>query len=227
MLVLLIEDHRLLAQNIIDYLESEKINVDYASQGLQGLELARTQQYDAILLDINLPNLDGFTVCERLRTEDQIDTPILMLTARDELEDKLMGFERGADDYLVKPFEYRELVARLQALIKRHRGEVTHKRFIQGELILDTGTQQVWRQGQPIVVSPTGFKILRLLMRESPHVVTREALQHEVWGEDVPDTDALRSHIYNLRKVLDHPFDYELIQTVKGVGLKLITGLIP
>lgn len=222
MLVLLIEDHRLLAQNIMDYLESEQINVDYAANGIQGLTLATTQSYDAILLDINLPGLDGFSVCTRLRTEYQMDIPILMLTARDELEDKLMGFERGADDYLIKPFEYRELVARLQALVKRHRGEVTHKRLVLGELVLDTGTQQVWRNGQEIITSPTGFKILRLLMRESPQVVTREVLQRELWGDDAPDTDALRSHIYNLRKVLDHPFERELIQTVKGVGLKLI-----
>lgn len=223
MLVLLVEDHRLLAQTIIDYLESETITVNYAANGLQGLNLARTQQHDAILLDINLPDLDGFTLCERLRTVEQIDTPILMLTARDELADRLIGFERGADDYLIKPFEYRELVARIHALVKRHRGEVTHKRLVLGELVLDTGTQQVWRQGQEIIVSPTGFKILRLLMRESPQVVTRETLQREVWGEDVPDTDALRSHIYNLRKVLDHPFECELIQTVKGVGLKLVS----
>ncbi|MBK8455383.1 MAG: response regulator transcription factor [Thiofilum sp.] len=221
MLVLLIEDHRLLAENIIDYLASEQIEVDYAANGLQGLELAVTHAHDAILLDINLPIIDGFTLCQRLRSEYNVDTPILMLTARDELQDKLTGFERGADDYLIKPFEYRELVARIQALVKRHRGEVTQKRLVLGGLELDTGTQQVWRNGQEIIVSPTGFKILRLLMREHPQVVTRELLQREVWGSDIPDTDALRSHLYNLRKVLDHPFERELIQTVKGVGLKL------
>lgn len=221
MLVLLIEDHRLLAENIIDYLASEQIEVDYAANGLQGLELAVTHAHDAILLDINLPIIDGFTLCQRLRSEYNVDTPILMLTARDELQDKLTGFERGADDYLIKPFEYRELVARIQALVKRHRGEVTHKRLVLEGLELDTGTQQVWRNGQEIIVSPTGFKILRLLMREHPQVVTRELLQREVWGSDIPDTDALRSHLYNLRKVLDHPFERELIQTVKGVGLKL------
>lgn len=221
MLVLLVEDHRLLAENIIDYLGSENIEVDYAANGIQGLTLAHTQSYDAILLDINLPGLDGFTLCQKLRADYNVDIPILMLTARDELDDKLTGFERGADDYLIKPFEYRELVARIQALVKRHRGEVTQKRLVLGELVLDTGTQQVWRNGKEIIVSPTGFKIIRLLMREHPQVVTRELLQREVWGSDVPDTDVLRSHLYNLRKVLDHPFERELIQTVKGVGLKL------
>ncbi len=224
MLILLVEDHRLLAETISDYLATEDIETDYAANGLQGLELAQGQTHDAIILDVNLPGIDGFTLCQRLRQDFSIDTPILMLTARDQLEDKLTGFEHGADDYLVKPFDNQELLARLYALVKRHRGEVTSKRSQLGDLTLDTGTQQVWRADKEVIVSPTGFRILRILMREAPHIVSREALQHELWGTTLPDTDALRSHIYNLRKALN-PLAGEagddLIQTVKGVGLRL------
>ena len=221
MLVLLVEDHRLLAETLIDYLATESIEVDYAANGLAGLERARSQPFDAIILDVNLPGMDGFTICQKLRQTYQIDTPILMLTARDQLQDKLTGFEQGADDYLVKPFENQELVMRLQALVKRHRGEVTQKKLQVGDLTLDVGSQQVWRAGQLIELSPTCFRILTILVREYPQVVTREAIEQELWGSDVPDTDVLRSHIYNLRKGVDHPFDSAMIQTVKGVGLKL------
>lgn len=221
MLVLLIEDHRLLAETIMDYLNSEAIEVDYAATGLHGLQLATQQAYDALILDINLPDIDGFAVCQRLRQQYGLDLPILMLTARDQLQDRLQGFAQGADDYLVKPFANQELVARLQALVKRNRGQVVNKRLSLGDLTVDTSTQQVWRAGQEVIVSPTSFKILRILMRESPAIVSREALQHELWGSDIPDTDALRSHLYNLRKALNQPEQTELIQTVKGVGFKL------
>lgn len=221
MLVLLIEDHRLLAETLIDYLNSDGIEVDYAATGLQGLSLATQHTYDALILDINLPDLDGFSVCQRLRQQYGLDMPVLMLTARDELTDRLQGFAQGADDYLVKPFANQELVARLHALVKRNRGQVVHKRISLGDLSLNTKTQQVWRAGQEVIVSPTAFKILRILMREAPAIVSREVLQNEVWGKDIPDTDALRSHLYNLRKALNQPGQPELIHTVKGVGFKL------
>ena len=221
MLVLLVEDHRLLAETLIDYLATESIEVDYASNGLAGLERARSQVFDAIILDVNLPGMDGFTICQQLRQTYQIDTPILMLTARDQLQDKLTGFEQGADDYLVKPFENQELVVRLLALVKRHRGEVTQKQLKVGDLVLDVGSQQVWREGRLIDLSPTCLRILTVLVREYPQVVSREAIEQALWGSDVPDSDVLRSHIYNLRKGVDHPFDSAMIQTVKGVGLRL------
>jgi DNA-binding response OmpR family regulator len=222
MLVLLVEDHRLLAETLSDYLATEDIDVDYASNGTQGLELARSQPFDAIILDVNLPGMDGFTICRELRQTYKIDTPVLMLTARDQLQDKLTGFEHGADDYLVKPFENQELVVRLKALVKRHRGQVTTKQLTVGDLVLDVGSQQITRAGQAVEVSPTCFRILNILVREYPQVVTREAIEQELWGSDVPDTDVLRSHIYNLRKGVDNPFDTPMIQTVKGVGLRLV-----
>ena len=222
MLVLLVEDHRLLAETLMDYLESESIDVDYAANGLQGLEIARSQTFDAIILDVNLPGIDGFTICEQLRQTYKVDTPILMLTARDQLEDRIKGFENGADDYLIKPFESQELVMRLKALVKRDRGQVTEKLLTVGSLKLDTGKMQIWRDDELIEVSPTSFKILNILVRAYPEVVTREQIEQELWGSDVPDTDTLRSHVYNLRKAVDHPFDQAMIQTVKGVGLKLV-----
>ena len=221
MMILLVEDHHLLAETIMDYLTSENIEVDYAARGLHGLELATRNKYDAIVLDINLPEIDGFSICRQLRENHNIDTPVLMLTARDTLDDKLTGFNTGADDYLIKPFANQELVARLTALMKRHRGEVALKRTEIGDLALDSSSQRVWRNGKELMLSPTGFRILRILMRESPAVVNRATIQQELWGNDIPDTDVSRSHIYNLRKVVDHPFEFAMIQTVKGIGLRL------
>ena len=222
MIVLLVEDHRPLAQTTTSFLESEGFEVDYAADGLSALNIASTNNYDALILDLMLPKLDGYSICRELRTQGKIDTPILMLTARDTLEDKLQGFQEGADDYLVKPFEQRELLARLNALIKRSRGEVSSKRMQVADLTLDTGTIQAWREGQEIQLSPTGYRILRILMRESPNVVERDAIEHELWGDAIPDSDVLRSHLYNLRKAVDLPFEKPLIQTIKGVGFKLV-----
>ena len=224
MIVLLVEDHRPLAQTTTSFLEAEGFEVDYAADGLSALNIASANVYDAIILDLMLPKLDGYSICHELRNTSKIDTPILMLTARDTLEDKLKGFELGADDYLVKPFEQRELLARLHALIKRQRGEVSSKRLQIGDLVLDTGTMQTWRAGKELTLSPTGYRILRILMRESPNVVSRDAIEQELWGDAVPDSDVLRSHLYNLRKSVDSPYDQALIQTIKGVGFKLVDG---
>jgi DNA-binding response OmpR family regulator len=205
-------------------LEAAGFVIDYAADGLQAIQLATTQVFDAIILDVMLPGIDGFSVCQRLRDEFNLDTPILMLTARDQIEDKLEGFEHGADDYLVKPFVMAELVARVTALVNRKRGEMANTQISLGDLSLDSRTRKVSRAGQDIILSPTGFRILRILLRESPAVVSRDALENELWGDEVPDSDALRSHIYILRKAIDRPFEDEhgaLIKTIKGVGLKI------
>ena len=221
MLILLVEDHRLLAETLIDFLATESIETDYAANGMLALQLATEQSYDALILDINLPGMDGYSVCRYLREDYQQDTPILMLTARDELQDKLTGFAKGADDYLIKPFDNEELLARLHAMVKRHRGEMTAKQLTVGSLQLDAGSQQVRREGQPVNLSPTGFNILKVLMREYPDVVSRAAIEQELWGDEAPDSDALRSHIYTLRKAVDQPFAEPMIKTVKGVGICL------
>lgn len=220
--ILLVEDHQDLAEAVGAYLESSGFTMDYAYDGLSALHLGATQNYDAIILDIMLPGINGLEICARLRTEVRIATPILMLTARDQLEDKLQGFQQGADDYLVKPFDMPELEARLNALIRRQRGELDKAVYKVHDLQLDTRTMQVTRQGQAIHLSPTGLRILRILMRESPNLVTREQLEKELWGDLTPDSDTLRSHVYKLRKAIDKPFSEGLLETQQGLGLRLV-----
>ena len=219
--LLLVEDHNDLANTVIQSLESAGFTMDYAANGPQGLQLATTEVFDTIILDIMLPGIDGLEICEKLRNEYGIDTPVLMLTARDELGDKLAGFEHGADDYLVKPFQMAELVARVTSLVKRKRGSVGSPVREIRDLLIDTSTMTVRRAGKKITLSPIAFNILNILMRESPSIVSRESIENELWGEEPPDSDALRSHIYTLRKAVDRPFDSEMIKTIKGVGLKI------
>jgi len=219
--VLLIEDHRDIAESIIDYLEPRGFAVDYAGDGIGGLHLAVTQNYDVIVLDVGLPGADGFVVCRKVREEARRDTPILMLTARDTLEDKITGLEAGADDYLVKPFEIRELEVRMRSLVRRHRGATARESYRVGDLTLDLSTLQVTRSGRPLVVTPIGLRLLTVLMRASPRVVSRTDLEREVWGDVPPDSDALRSHLYNLRKAIDRPFDHPLLHTVSARGYRL------
>ena len=219
--ILIVEDHSDLAANIGDFLEAGGFTVDFAANGPAAVQLAASNHYDAVVLDIMLPGFDGYEVCNRLRNQLGLGIPVLMLTARDTLDDKLTGFDSGADDYLVKPFELKELEARIHALIRRQRGELESSTLAIGDLQFNTQTMQVSRAEQALKLSPTGLKILRLLMRESPKIVTREQIEMEVWGDDTPDSDALRSHLYSLRKTIDKPFDQQLLHTIPGVGFKL------
>jgi DNA-binding response OmpR family regulator len=219
--LLLIEDHRDIAESIVDFLEPRGYAVDYAADGITGLHLAVTHSYDVIVLDVGLPGIDGLAVCRKLREEARRDTPVLMLTARDTLEDKITGLDAGADDYLVKPFEVRELEARLRSMVRRQRGAVARETFAIGDLTLDLSTLQVRRGGQSITLTPIGFRLLAALARASPRVVSRRDLEREVWGEVPPDSDALRSHLYNLRKAIDRPFDRPLLHTVAAAGYRL------
>ena len=219
--VLLVEDNRDLAATVGMFLENEGYQVEYASNGEWAYEMAQTEEYDVIVLDIMLPKMDGFEVCRRLRTDANIDTPILMLTARDQLDDKSTGFSLGADDYLVKPFDLPELSMRIKAMVRRMRGDVIQSVLQVGTLILDDKNRSVTRDGQPIKLTPVGYRILKILMRSSPNVVKRKDLIRELWGDELPDTDALRSHLYQLRKMVDKPFDSELIRTVAGVGFQV------
>jgi DNA-binding response OmpR family regulator len=218
--VLLIEDNRDLAGNLLDHLEACGHRVDWAADGLSGLHLASSKTFDAIVLDLGLPGLDGIGLCRRLR-EEGIATPILVLTARGELDDKLLGLEVGADDYLVKPLSLRELEARLRAHARRAAGGLERQRLQVGDLILDERTHQVSRQGKKIVLAPFDYQLLRLLMRASPAVVTRERLEAALWGDDPPDSDALRAHIHRLRQAIDRPFDVPLLHTIPHVGYRL------
>ena len=219
--ILLVEDHQDIAEMLYAYLERRGFSLDYAADGVTGLHLAVTNHYDVIVLDLMLPGMDGLSLCRKLRQDARDDTPVLMLTARDTLDDKVTGLETGADDYLVKPFEVRELEARVRALIRRRQGAGAPQRLRVGDLELDLGTLVARRAGQELTLTPIGLKLLTVLMRSSPRVVSRRELEREVWGDGLPDSDALRSHLYNLRKAIDRPFDKPLLRTIQGAGYRL------
>ncbi len=216
---LLVEDNVSLAETVIAFFDLEGIDCDYASTGSQGLELALSNDYQAILLDINLPRMNGLDVCEALRNQG-VDVPVLMLTARDTLEDKLAGFDAGTDDYLVKPFELSELAARVKALAKR-RSSLAQILEV-GPLVMDLSLKTVSREGETLNLTPTCWKLLELLMRESPNVVSRQKMQNAIWSEpDIPDSNVLKVHLYKLRQQVDKPFATKLIQTVATHGVAL------
>tara|TARA_R110000868_G_scaffold159736_3_gene388835 strand:+ start:35236 stop:35919 length:684 start_codon:yes stop_codon:yes gene_type:complete len=218
--ILVIEDNRDILANVLDYLQLKGFSVDCAQDGLSGLHLASTGHYDLIVLDIMLPGIDGYQVCKRLREDGRNEVPILMLTARDALDDRLQGLQAGADDYLIKPFALSELVARIEAILRRSQG--SRKRQLKvADLVYDLDTLHVSRAGQPLKLNPLGLKLLAVLMQKSPAVVRREALEDALWGDDCPDSDSLRSHIHQLRQVLDKPFACPLLHTLHGVGYRL------
>ena len=219
--ILMVEDHYELASTLCEFLEEHNFVVDHARNLDVARQLLKQHPYHILLLDINLPDGTGYDLCEWLRNEQGLDLPVLMLTARDTLDDKLKGFRAGTDDYLVKPFDFNELVYRVRALIKRSLGEVSNSQIIIHDLTLDPALQQITRAGQMIELPPIQFKLLKLLMRNSPKVLTKQEIMLELWGDEEPESDALRSHIYNLRKMVDKPFEQKLIHTVSGVGLKI------
>lgn len=220
MRVLIVEDNRNLAANVADYLQSRGHVVDLAMDGVTGLHLAVTGSFDAIVLDLGLPGLDGTELCQRLRAA-QLATPILMLTARGELEDRIGGLELGGDDYLVKPVPLRELETRIRALVRRAQGGLPQPRLQVADLVLDERTMAVTRAGHPIALARLDYQLLRILMREAPAVVPRARLEAELWGDEPPETDALRAHIHVLRRAIDHPFSAPLLHTVHSVGYRL------
>ena len=221
MRILIIEDNPDIAANLGDYLEDQGHTVDFAGDGVTGLHLAVVGDFDAIVLDLALPGMDGLDVCRKLRSEADKDTPVLMLTARDRLEDKLAGFETGADDYLVKPFELQEVAARLKVLTARGRRRSSRELRV-GELTFNPDTLSVKRAGTEIYLNPIGLKLLQCLMNASPNVVSRGELEMEVWGEEMPDSDSLRVHIHSLRSAIDKPFGSQMIQTRHGIGYRLV-----
>lgn len=217
----MVEDHYELASTLCEFLEAHGFVIDHARNLFTARNLLKNNPYHILLLDINLPDGSGYDLCQWLRTEQGIDIPVLMLTARDTLDDKIKGFSSGTDDYLIKPFDFNELVMRVRALIKRSTGEVSNSKLQIHDLILDSSQQTIQRAGKSIELPPIQFKLLKLLMRNSPKVITKQEIIIELWGDAEPESDALRSHIYNLRKMVDKPFNQKLIHTVSGVGLKV------
>ena len=218
MRVLIVEDNADIASNIGDYCEAQGWTVDYAMDGLVGLHLAGTEPCEVIVLDLGLPALDGLELCLRLRSQGRIETPVLMLTARDTLDDKLEGFRAGADDYLVKPFALQELAARVEALARRRRSSAVLR---VADLELDPGSLIARRSGRRLDLTPVGLRILRRLMEASPNVLTRGDLEETIWKGEPPDEATLRSHIYQLRHAIDRPFPRPLLQTVHGIGYRI------
>lgn len=219
--VLIVEDSQDLAANIADYLEAKGYLVDVAMDGVTGLHLAVTQPHDVIVLDLMLPGIDGLTLCRRLRQDAKSAVPILMLTARDTLDDKAAGFGEGADDYMVKPFELRELDLRLRALARRARSSETLNRLQVADLVFDLDTLSVQRAGQAVSLPVLPLKILELLMKRTPSVVWRRDIERAVWGDSPPDSDSLRVHMHTLRSAIDPPGLPPLLHTVRGVGYQL------
>lgn len=218
--LLIVEDNPDLLENLSDFFEARGHVVDLAYNGLAGLRFARENRYDVIVLDLMLPGMDGLEVCARLRSEE-CDTPILLLTARDTLGDKLKGFDCGADDYLVKPFALTELEARITALLRRSRGQAARVLLTVEDLSFDLDRLKVERAGRRIDLGPIPLRILELLMRRSPAVVRREELERAVWGNDPPDSDALRAHMHALRSVVDRKTSVPLVHTLRGIGYQL------
>ncbi|MEZ9396890.1 response regulator transcription factor [Vibrio splendidus] len=219
--ILVVEDNIELQGIIADFLEVKEAVTDFASDGEQGFKLAMKNDFDAIILDIMLPKLDGIQVASKLR-QNGITTPILMLTALNGQEDLLSGFDSGVDDFVTKPFKFPELEARLCALIKRNKGLVAQKTLSFGEVTIDEKTHTASRGGQTLTLTPILFQILRELVKAQGGVVSRESLIYMLWGDDIPDKDVLRSHIYLLRNVLDKPFNFPMLKTIPKHGFQLI-----
>ena len=222
MRVLIVEDDPTIAANLYDFLETRGHAVDAAGDGVTGLHLAVTHPFDAIVLDLGLPGMDGATLCRKLREEARLDTPVLMLTARDTLEDKLAGFEQGADDYLVKPFALREVEARLEALHKRRSGRTASRALQAGDITLDPATLAIRFAGAEIRLPRKCIHLLETLMMHAGNVVLRAELENAVWGSAQEKSDTLRSHMHVLRRALRAAGGYDPIETIHAIGYRLI-----
>lgn len=220
MRVLVVDDNRDICRNIADYLELSGHVLDFAYTGPHALRVALVGEYDVIVLDLMLPGMDGLDVCRELRAGAKSEVPVLMLTARDTLPDKLDGFRAGTDDYLVKPFAMQELLARLRALHDRRKGRRAQQ-LVVGDLTLDKGTREVSRGGRRVALNPMGFRILEKMMEASPTVVTRAELETLLWGDECPESDALRSHLYQLRRAIEESRGERVLHTVHGFGYRL------
>lgn len=221
MRILVVEDNHALVASIFEYFEARGHVLDAAPDGATALYVLEKNEYDALVIDWGLPRMDGMAVVGQYRREHGKALPILMLTARAELDDKLEGFRSGVNDYLTKPFAMPELEARLLALVDRP-GAAPERRVLRvGDLKLDLATHEVTRAGHPIRLYRACRKLLEALMRASPAVVPREDLAYVLWGDAPPDTDLLRSHMYELRRAVDGPFECKLLHTVPREGYRL------
>jgi DNA-binding response OmpR family regulator len=218
--ILIIEDNPTIARQLGEFLSAHRWQVDFAQNAGLGIQLALEQIYDVVLLDLHLPDMDGLLVCEQIKSRASVVPPILMLTARDSFEDKAAGFHCGADDYLTKPFDLRELVLRCEALSRRHNLHQPKSMHL-GDLLLDTKNKIAWHRSEKLELTSIGFQILEVLVKSYPNVCLRSLLIHQLWGDNPPESDALKSHIYALRKCLDKSFAKPMIKTLMNLGYKL------
>lgn len=220
MRILLVEDDSSVSGFIVKGLREERYAVDLATDGETGLAMAEITPYDVVILDVMLPKMNGFDICRRLRAQRHT-TPILLLTARDAIEDRVTGLDTGADDYLTKPFAFAELLARIRALLRRGSAQPT-PHIIIADLELDPVSHRVWRAGQEIVLTNKEYSLLEYLMRNTGRVLSRTAITEHVWDihyESV--TNIVDVHIKTLRSKMDREFSPQLIHTVRGVGYVL------
>ena len=218
--ILVVEDHAPLRAQIVALLLQAGHRVDEAADGRLALRSLLVDPPDLLLLDLGLPGLDGVSLCAQLRQQAPQHVPVLMLTAHDALADKLEGFAAGADDYLVKPFASEELLARVQALLRRKTVGQDYLLRI-GSLQIDRRAQEAHREGQRLALPPTAYAILLQLAEAWPRALTRSALIHRIWDDEAPDSDPLRTHLYTLRQQLDRPYAKPMLVTVHGVGFRL------
>lgn len=220
MKVLIVDDNHNIAETIADYLELEGMTIDCAYHGEAALNLVKENHYDVIIMDIMMPKLDGINAVKKLREEQFCNTPILFLTAKDQLEDKIAAFKAGGDDYLLKPFAMEELCLRLYALSNRGpRQDIGELKF--ADITINTRTDEVRRAETEIKLSRIQLKILKLLMRQAPSIVSRQEVIESIWGDETPSSDALRSHIYGLRNALDKGFETSRLETIHGQGYRI------
>lgn len=213
-----------LACSIGEWFELDGHSCDYAADGRQALAIISDSVFDVILLDVSLPYIDGLEVAHHIREQGNT-TPILMLTARDAIEDRVTGLEAGADDYVVKPFALAEVAARVRVLSKRRTGEVQRLKI--GSLELLINEHRVRRENREIELSPIGWRLLETLARSSPSPVDRETLSFAAWGDEPPEANNLKVQMFKLRKAVDKPFKTSIIKTVKGRGYYLCSTDLP
>lgn len=216
----MIEDEKKVVSFVKAGLKSEGFTVETAVDGEEGLFKAEQDQYDIIILDVLLPKIDGITLCKKLRAENKL-TPIIMLTAKDSVEDRVRGLNAGADDYLTKPFSFAELLARIKALTRRHKAGLGEELKL-ADLTLKPETFEVKRAGQPIALSATEFKLLKYLLENTNRVVSKALILENVWGYDFsPESNVVDVYIKYLRDKIDKGFKKPLIQTIRGLGYRL------
>ncbi|AXA90842.1 response regulator transcription factor [Massilia sp. YMA4] len=222
--ILVVEDHATIARQVVDFLDGLGWQTDHAATGALAIDLATREpcgaQYDVIVLDLNLPDMDGLDVCRAIKQRAPRNVPVLMLTARDAFEDKARGFHGGADDYLTKPFDLRELALRCEALARRGRLHVSQVLEV-GPLTLLAAERRALCHGQPLALTHSGYRILSLLAEAHPRPVSRAALSHALWGAQPPDSDALKSHVYALRQALEAAGGAATIVTIPQLGYRL------